>query len=195
MYLYANPLGANPLARLVKLRCHNQEFPMELQSTLATRLLEPHDLASPVLIEIVNNLTFAEFYEIYAKAKPDAIVALDNSDLVESLLAGNDDGKKLVVASFSGGGHFREGIKAETAITLANVSRAHKIALLSNVRLDWYGILLFKHKEAVRTELLAATILCGEHDEKRALLRNPRMDRRFVESDEPPLSGPGGMLV
>jgi hypothetical protein len=58
---------------------------MESQSTLATRLLEPPDLASPVLIEIVNNLTFAEFYEIYAKAKPDARVALDNSELVESL--------------------------------------------------------------------------------------------------------------
>src|SRR5262245_61714780 len=153
---------------------------MELQSALAKRLLEPRDLAFPVLIEIVNNLTFAEFYEIYAKAKPNSTVALDNSELVESLLAGNDDGKKLVIASFSGGGEFREGIKAETAIKLANLSRAHKIALLSNVRVNWYSILIFDHDASVRTELLAPTILSGEHDDKLALLHNPRMDRRFV---------------
>jgi hypothetical protein len=150
-----------------------------MESALATRLL--HDstvIASPVLIEIVNNLTFAEFYEIYAHAKPNTVVALDNSELVEFLLAGNDDGKKLVVASFSGGGAYREGIKAETAIKLASLSRAHKIALLSNVRVDWYGI---SYRDAsVGRELIAATILSGEHEEKRALLRNPRMDRRFV---------------
>jgi hypothetical protein len=153
---------------------------MESQSALATRLLETRDLPSPILIEIINHLTFAEFYEIYAKAKPDSTFALDNSELVEFLLAGNDDGKKLVVASFSGGGSFREGIKAETAVKLANVSRAHKIALLSNVRLDWYSLRLFERDATVRTELLAATMLSDNRDEKLALLRNPRMDRRFV---------------
>src|SRR5262249_41863838 len=73
----------------------------------------------------------------------------------------------------------REGIKGETAIKLANVSHAHKIALLSNVRLDWYRMSLFDRDAPVRTELLA-TMLSDNRDEKLALLRNPRMDRRFV---------------
>ena len=131
---------------------------MELQSALAKRLLEPSDLASSVLIEIVNNLTFAEFYEIYAKAKPDSSIALDNSELIEFLLAGNDDGKKLVVASFSGGSKWREGIKAETAIKLANLSPAHKIALLSNVRVDWYRLgPLFRAAHFLGTPILLRT--------------------------------------
>src|SRR5438105_3360154 len=109
---------------------------MDSKSILATRLLETSDLASPVLVEIIKNLSFAEFYEIYAKAKPDSRSALDNSELVESLLAGNDDGKKLVVASFSAGGGMGDGgIRPNTAISVAGLSRAHKIALLSNVRL------------------------------------------------------------
>jgi len=56
-----------------------------VDSALATRLLDNNSvIASHVLIEIANSLTFAEFYEIYAQAKPDAMVALDNSELVES---------------------------------------------------------------------------------------------------------------
>jgi hypothetical protein len=150
-----------------------------MDSTLATRLLdEKNAIASPVLIEIVNNLTFAEFYEIYTKAKPDSRIALDNSELVEFLLTGNDNGKKLVIASFSGGSDIREGIKGETAIKLAKLSPAHKIALLSNVRLDWYRLL--SSEQNVRTELLTPTMLSDDQDEKLALLHNPRMDRRFV---------------
>jgi len=148
-----------------------------MDSALATRLLDNSNvIASPVLIEIINSLTFAKFYEIYARAKPDPKIALDNSELVESLVAGNDDGKKLVVASFAGGA----GIKAETALKLANISRGHKIALLSNVRLDWYGMALLNDDAPVRTEILAPTMLSGKQDEKLALVRNPRMERRFL---------------
>jgi hypothetical protein len=58
--------------------------------------------------------------------------------LVEFILAGNDDGKKLVVASFSGGGHVRrEGLdNSELAKKLGSRFRWEGIAALEMTRVS-----------------------------------------------------------
>ena len=136
--------------------------------------------APPLLKATVNHLTFHEFFEIYSQAKPDSETILDNKDLIESIIDGDDDGKKLIVALFAG----REGgcnvLKTESILKLVNTSGAHKLALLSNQRLNWYDFNFWRKDNQVADEFLVPTIFNGTSEEVSLLISNPRMHRGFI---------------
>lgn len=138
----------------------------------------------------LQNAPFEIVDEMYASAEVDSITPLDELSVTRSLTSGRDMGKLLSVAKYSKIASFPNDDAAQLMVELAELSLAHKLAILSNVRINWYGTLLFDNDKIVRTKLLvpAATDNKGWGG-LLAIISNPRMDRRLVSEiirGEPP---------
>src|SRR5579883_2715269 len=108
---------------------------------------------STFLKEFASNISFMDFYKIYSQAKADEWIAFDTEEVAAGILAGNDTGKKLVLALFARGGRLTGGLNNEQILALAEISPAHKLALLSNVRMDWYAVLIWDKENVIREKL------------------------------------------
>lgn len=128
----------------------------------------------------VAELPFENLRDLYSQQLPDDSNVLDNTKVIEAILSKNDVGKSLVVAMYARGGDLWEFCPADTVLKIANISAAHKKAILANVRIDWYRLMTFEEGKLVQ-ELLGPIFLDEElHDYRKIVLQNPRMDRKFL---------------
>lgn len=119
---------------------------------------------------LIRYFSTADLYALYSTARVDERHPLDDSLIHEDVLNGSDEGKKLVLALFAPS-------NADEILRLSGVSSEHACAILSNPRIDWYTIL--DENDIVRSQLLVPAVLAGDARSD-VLLRNPRMDRRFI---------------
>jgi hypothetical protein len=125
--------------------------------------------------ELIKHLTVSEIMILYANSHPDEYLSIDTEAIVEGILETNDDGKILVLALCAKGGS-HEGLQEEQILKIADRSEAHKAAILSNPRINWYSSFSLP---SIREKLLVPTIL-GYGDLAFAACRNPRMDRNLI---------------
>lgn len=130
----------------------------------------------------LQSASFDTVDEMYASAATDDVTPLDELSATSCLMSEGDKAKLLSVAKYSKiGGPFSGRESAHLIVGLAKLSPAHKLAILSNIRIDWYGILLVDDGHLVRSDLLVPAIVNDEdHEYLRAIVSNPRMDCKFV---------------
>jgi hypothetical protein len=132
------------------------------------------------MARFVSQLSFDRLYELYSQQLPDHKNILDDEKVIEAIITENDAGKSLVVALFAANDLFG-GFTLDSMLKVADISPAHKKALLSNTRIDWYGILIFNTKEKAIKELFNPIFLDDkQHDYRKIIFQNPRMDRGLL---------------
>ena len=122
--------------------------------------------------ELIKYLSVTEIIDLYGNCHPDEYCSIDDENIVKGILETNDDGKILALALYANGQNLEE----EQIFEIADRSVAHKAAILSNQRINWYSSFSFT---TIRERLLIPAILeLGEL--ALAVCRNPRMDRNLI---------------
>src|SRR5262245_13506159 len=99
--------------------------------------LESTAANDPVVAILAASHSAPALLEMFSRAKVDQRHVLDRRSVVAAILETGDSAKALIVSQFVGGGHF-DGLEPDQLLRLANMSAAHRCALLSNKRIDWY---------------------------------------------------------
>jgi hypothetical protein len=129
------------------------------------------------------HLSFSDLWNLYKDATPHVHHPLDSAEIAKAIIHSDDDAKKLLLALHRGVEGLTTFIRDthQEIISLAALSPVHKLAVLSNTRIDWHALNIFSEGRTpnIRKDFLVPTVLADD-DATEVLLRNPRMDRQFI---------------
>ena len=124
-----------------------------------------------VACEVLADVSTEALIEMYGEALVDEPHPLDREGITAGLLVRQSSSLSLVLARFASFEYAYEHI-----IAVAEISRAHKCALLSNPRIPWYRL---GNGDEIKEKLLAPVLLANDTSTQ-AFLRNPRAHRKLI---------------
>jgi hypothetical protein len=143
-------------------------------------LSNPIALKNPkVLSQYLQSCSFDKFYDLYSAQPVNKTNSLDDDDLINLILDGEDNGKKLVIAMFASNSFFSGWASQETLSNLVTISPAHKIGLFSNTRMNWYSLGGWK-SDKEKLDIIQEYLLGDDNDAVAAIVQNPRIDRTVI---------------